>query len=55
MRPWIAATLTVVGALALIIVPLGWLVVVLIHRAPWRGERGAREFTVGAHRHAAHW
>ena len=34
MRPLLAATVTVVAALALIIAPLGWLVAVLIDRAP---------------------
>jgi predicted PurR-regulated permease PerM len=34
VRPWIAATITVVAALMLIIAPLGWLGAVLIDRAP---------------------
>jgi len=34
MRPWVAATITVVGALVLIVAPLCWLVAVMIQRAP---------------------
>lgn len=34
MRPWLAATITVVAALVLIIAPLCWLMVVVIGKAP---------------------